>query len=232
MRDQFSVEFGKIKLPHSGDPGGESYEPKWPHYRSLLFLKDIVKPRALSSNLKSDKSTPIQSNPIPSKDITVDSVQRGDSGDHDDRGDSVAFGGNDNEDLRFMQFGTHDENQDDGEVTSQERSLVQDNPRKRKWNGANAKYSETVIAIGKQKAKFLEEAMKNRQPENEDLLFFRSLLPHVSNIAANVKLRFRNRIQQVVDEFAYPSASSTFQPCPFSLSSSPSASSSNTNFIK
>jgi len=40
-----------------------------------------------------------------------------------------------------------------------------------------------------------------------------------------MKLRFRNRIQQVVDEFAYPPASSTFQHCPFSLSSSPSASS-------
>jgi len=46
-----------------------------------------------------------------------------------------------------------------------------------------------------QKAKFLEEAMKNRQPENEDLLFFRSLLLHVNNIPANMKLRFRNRIQ-------------------------------------
>ena len=43
LRDQFSVEFGKIKPPLSSDPGGESYEPKWPHYRSL-FLKDTVKP--------------------------------------------------------------------------------------------------------------------------------------------------------------------------------------------
>ena len=65
LRDQFSVKFGKIKSPHSGDLGGESYEPKWPHYRSLLFLKDMVKPRALSSDLKSDKSAPpVQSNPI------------------------------------------------------------------------------------------------------------------------------------------------------------------------
>jgi len=72
----------------------------------------------------------------------------------------------------------------------------------------------------------LEEAMKNRQPENKDLLFFRSLLPHINNIPANMKLCFRNRIQQVVDEFAYPPASSTFQHCPISLSSSsPSASS-------
>ena len=87
FRDQFSVEFGKIKPSRSGDPGVESYEPRWPHYRLLLFLKDIVKPRASSSNLTSDKSAPMQSIPIPSNDKTADSVQLGDSGDHDDRGD-------------------------------------------------------------------------------------------------------------------------------------------------
>jgi len=141
---------------------------------------------------------------------------------------TVAFSKTENEDLSCTQYGTHFENQDTGEVSSQKRSLVQDNPRKRKRNGVNAKYNETIIAIEKQKVKFLEEAMKNRQPENEDLLFFRSLLPHVSNIPANMKLRFRNRIQQVVDEFAYPPASSTCQPCPFSLSSSSSPSASST----
>jgi hypothetical protein len=155
-----------------------------------------VKPRASSSNLKSDKSAP-----IPSNYKTDDSVQRGDSGDHDDRDDSEAF--KDNEDLSFMQNGTHDENRDDGEVNSQERPLIQDNPRKKKRNGVNAKYSETEIE--KQKANFLEEAVKNHQPENEDLLFFRSLLHHVNNIPAHMKLRFRNRIQQIVNEFAYPS---------------------------
>jgi hypothetical protein len=87
----------------------------------------------------------MQSSTIPSNDKTVHSVQRGDSDDHDNRGDSVAFNENDNEDLRFTQHGTHDENQDDGEANSQERSLVQDNPRKRKQNGVNAKYNETKI---------------------------------------------------------------------------------------
>ena len=67
--------------------------------------------------------------------------------------DSVAFNENDNEDLRFMQYGTHDENQDDGEVNSQDRSLVQDNPQKRKRNGVNAKYNETIISTEKQKSK-------------------------------------------------------------------------------
>jgi hypothetical protein len=182
-----------------------------------------VKPQASSSNLKLGKSAP-----IPSNNKTDDSMQRGDSGDHDDRGDSEAFNDNDNEDFSFKQNGTHDKNQDDGEVKSQERSLLQDNPRKKKRNGVNTKYNKTIIETEKQKAKFLEEAIKNRKPEHEDLLFSRSLLPHVKNIPAHMKIRFRNRIQQVVDEFAYPPASLTFQPYPFSLSLSlPSASSTN-----
>ena len=87
------------------------------------------------------------------------------------------FNKNDNEDLRFTQYGTHDKNQDNGEVNSQERSLVQDSPQKRKQNGVNAKYNETIIAIEKQKAKFLEEAMKNHQPDNEDSCFFAVFYP-------------------------------------------------------
>jgi len=77
----------------------------------------------------------------------------------------------------------------------------------------------------------LEEAIKNHWPENEDLLFFRSLMPHVNHIPANMKSRFRNRIQQVVEGFAYPPASSTFQHCPFSLSSSSPSTSSTFNSL-
>jgi len=51
--------------------------------------------------------------------------------------DSVAFSENDNEDHRFTQYGIHDENQDDGEVISQRRSLVstrQSTEEKAEWS--------------------------------------------------------------------------------------------------
>jgi hypothetical protein len=211
LSKKFIVEYRKIKPPRSGDPGGETYEPKWPQYRSLLFLKYIVEPRASSSNVNLDESAPVQPNPIPSNDETVDNVQSGDSGDHDDRGDSVVFNVNDNEDLGITLYSTRDEN----------RSLVQDNPRKRKRTGLNAKDNKNIIALETQNAKVLEKAMKNRQPENKDLLFFRSFLPHVNKIPANMKLRFRNRIQQLADEFAYHQTFPTFP----LLTSSPSTSS-------
>jgi len=55
FKDQFNIEFGKIKPPHLSEYRGENYELKWPHYMSSLFLKDTVKPRAMSSNINSDK---------------------------------------------------------------------------------------------------------------------------------------------------------------------------------
>jgi len=82
----------------------------------------------------------VQSNSIPSNDKTVDSLQRGESGDYDDRGDSVAFNENDSEDLRFTQYGTHDENQDDGEVDSQEViSTGQSTEKKAVWSKYSVK---------------------------------------------------------------------------------------------
>jgi hypothetical protein len=104
-------------------------------------------------------------------------VQRGDSGDHDDRGDSEAFNDNDNEDLSFTQSGTHNENKDDEDVNSQEMSVLQDNPRKRKRNGVNAKNNETIIETEKQKATFLEEAIKIASLKMKICCFFSVFYP-------------------------------------------------------
>nr|CAD7593145.1 unnamed protein product [Timema genevievae] len=41
--------------------------------------------------------------------------------------------------------------------------------------------------------------------------FFRSLLPYISKIPSHLKLRFRNKIQEVVEKFAFPSGQPTFQ---------------------
>jgi len=70
--------------------------------------------------------------------------------------------------------------------------------------------------------KNLKKQIKNSRRKKKCFFFFfpPPPPPHVSNIPANMKLRFRNRIQEVVGEFAYPPASSTFQHCPFALSSS------------
>ena len=78
-------------------------------------------------------------------------------------------------------------------------------------------------SIEKQKLQCLEKAAKSKEKvrEDEDLQFFESLLPHVRKIAPENKLLFRNRVQQLVQDYAYgvnqrtrytmPLAESTFQ---------------------
>lgn len=43
-----------------------------------------------------------------------------------------------------------------------------------------------------------------REQESDDILFFKSLLPFVSKIPNETKLRFRSRIHEVVEEFVFP----------------------------
>ena len=83
-----------------------------------------------------------------------------------------------------------------------------------------------LLQLRSKKQNFWKKLLKLASLKMKICCFFRSLLPHVNNKPANLKLHFRNRIQQVVDQSAYPPASSTFQHCPFALSpSSPPASS-------
>lgn len=45
LRDQFAAELAKIYASLSEDEPSVSYETRWPHYNSLLFLKDVIKVR-------------------------------------------------------------------------------------------------------------------------------------------------------------------------------------------
>ncbi|XP_055856108.1 uncharacterized protein LOC129919279 [Episyrphus balteatus] len=57
----------------------------------------------------------------------------------------------------------------------------------------------------KKNSNILEKIVNDRRKkENDDMLFFRSILPHVEKIPDNMKLRFRSRVQEIVEEFAYP----------------------------
>ncbi|XP_049308608.1 uncharacterized protein LOC125777554 [Bactrocera dorsalis] len=51
LRDQFRCEVRKIPTPKSGDAASQ-ITSSWPYFNSLLFLKDQMKYRNLSGNLK------------------------------------------------------------------------------------------------------------------------------------------------------------------------------------
>ena len=73
LRDQFAVEWGKLPQTRSGDAADNS-TTKWQYFKSLLFLKDVVKLRVKEGPLKALLS---QGNERPSvsNDIAVEESQ-------------------------------------------------------------------------------------------------------------------------------------------------------------
>ncbi|XP_045476999.1 uncharacterized protein LOC123682436 isoform X3 [Harmonia axyridis] len=178
LRDQFAVEVGKFPPPRSGD-SGDRPESKWPYFKSLRFLLGIVKARTSASNLKKPE--------------------------------------NENEDLVSHYVSKETDSQQDvqeidNQVSDDQRQQAQMNSPssdvfsgKRKRNNANKKYNQEMLDLETKKASLLERVINDRGSDDDDALFFRSLLPHVSKIPQHLKLRFRSRVQMIVDEFAYAS---------------------------
>lgn len=87
-------------------------------------------------------------------------------------------------------------------------------------------YNQNILDIAKQKLQYLTEKAVRKQGKDgdEDNLFFKTLLPHVKKIPDEMKLAFKGRIQEVVQEYAYPLR--TVPPLPSIYTSRPSSSSS------
>ncbi|XP_054086979.1 uncharacterized protein Adf1_11 isoform X2 [Zeugodacus cucurbitae] len=77
IRDQFRSEYKKILVAKSGDPdiSEAQYElyTTWAHFKSLLFLKDQIKPRKISGNLS--KSTTCETPIVDFDNSTQDSAE-------------------------------------------------------------------------------------------------------------------------------------------------------------
>lgn len=93
----------------------------------------------------------------------------------------------------------------------------QDQPRKRQRQ-RDDQYKE-FLEIEKKKLEYFEKrASKEPDSDDDDLLFWKSLMPYVKKIPTGMKLHFRSRIQDVVSEFAFannmrPSQGSSSAPC-------------------
>nr|CAH7761978.1 unnamed protein product [Callosobruchus chinensis] len=64
LRDYFRKELKNVPLPRSGDLGEEALKKStWPHFKSLLFMKDQFLPRTSHTNLP-DTADEISVTPI------------------------------------------------------------------------------------------------------------------------------------------------------------------------
>ncbi|XP_072934156.1 uncharacterized protein [Epargyreus clarus] len=147
LRDQFSVEYGKIP-PAGCEEEMLTYEPKWRYYKSLQFLEEVVTPRVNTKNPRRDE--------------------------------------------------------DSSEGSQDTSAPGSPSPME---NELKTRYKERMMEMKKQKLRYMREKQKMKRSSEmvneEHMHFFKSLLPHVRSIPPHMQLSFRNRVQAVVEEFAY-----------------------------
>ncbi|XP_049764459.1 uncharacterized protein LOC126092775 [Schistocerca cancellata] len=195
LRDQFAVELGR--KPAS----------RWPYLHLLMFLEDFVKVRKpgkvrrvlLSESTESAAST---SDELPTE---VCKTCRTDAEPCDLKM------------LASSPQSVSDVSLEAEETCSSNKPLLlsstQLSPREKKGKNRQLKhYNKSVLETEKQKLKY-SLAKSHKKSHTDDLdddgddcdeLFLKSLMIHIKKIPDCKKLLFRNRINEVVQEFAYP----------------------------
>lgn len=219
MRDQFIAELSKLPRPRSGDEGGVLKTSKWQYFKAVYFLKDVVKARPSSGNLTISEEVRSEVNP------QIDKSRQTWPGTDDE--DNVfgydTFNSPTQQDENVASSNNVDMSEIPGpsknSVTSLEQVSPTDQPTQHKVNRIKRKrvddYTTSMLAIEQKKLDLLAQKIarkEDKDAEDEHLLFFKALLPHVHKIRPENVLQFRGRIQEVVQEFAYPINYSVVEP--------------------
>ncbi|XP_050311195.1 uncharacterized protein LOC126746843 [Anthonomus grandis grandis] len=204
IRDQFSVELGKFPPPRSGDAANDTPTSKWPYFKLLLFLKDTVMPRKLKGNLPqvSGRTESFAESQTEAEESIQSSMEL----------DETSFCST--EDVVPPQRNAGDdivENTRQENIKTPSRTKrntdVSSTPQfsSKKKRGPTEIFNDSLLEIEKQKVAYLESKSKRaNEKEDEHLLFFKSLLPHVKKIPESRVLAFRCRVQELVEQFSYP----------------------------
>lgn len=180
LRDQFSVESGKIQQSRSGD--GTDTTTKWPYFQSLLYLKDVIKPRTSIGNINKT-----------SRDLSP-------KYNDDDDNQSFLMEHEDNLPTASSSIEHGDNNQP---LPSEHYSSVLSRKRRAMMSASS---NDTLLDIEREMLQFLQEKNKKNlenDKADEHVLFFKSLLPHVRKIPHHRLLSFRSRVQELAEQYAY-----------------------------
>ncbi|XP_063842374.1 uncharacterized protein LOC135090051 [Scylla paramamosain] len=211
LRDQFAVELGKIPPARSGDAAGDTPTSKWQYFKLLHFLKDVVKARASTGNLSGVLTNDTVETSLPESPQIEYQM------------------GTMEPPLATEEGVSHTKDALEREDEVMEKQWLISPATRPKKKGANKRsktddFNQSILDIEQQKNQYLKEKINRKQDkeDDEDLMFFKSLLPHVKRIPAVQKLTFRSRLQELVQQFAYPVPA--ISPLPYTHDSSSSAS--------
>ncbi|XP_071055239.1 uncharacterized protein [Onthophagus taurus] len=186
LRDKFRTTLASIPKPESGDPQINCYRGEWKHFKSLLFLKDQFTTRKSKGNFpKNDENIFNESSQLIQHEIN----------EYEQAVEDIIQ--SPQEDLEHLDSAASSVTP----TSSQPSSSARNCPKKRI---ANEDIGQALLLVKKQKLEFLEQN-RNKNEDDEDLNFFKSLLPHVRTFSAYDKLEYRMRIMKLTQEFVKPS---------------------------
>lgn len=204
LREKFGTEYSKRPLSRSGDAAGNFPASKWAYYQQLMFLKDIVQWRPSSGSIAPSMRAPIvpPADTAAAEDVNIDDAASQCS--HDSPLTNVA--NQLEEEMGSSQAAQENETVDNLEISQgagPSFPTVVSSKRKRKSQEEG--YYQRMCNIEERKLQYLVDKhdQKKTDAEDEDLMFLKTLLPHIRKISPHMKLRFQSRIQDVVQEFAY-----------------------------
>lgn len=191
LRDKFRTTLASIPKPKSGDPAIIVYKGQWKHFQSLLFLKDQFAPRSHGGNFNIDED---DSN-------TCSSQKSPDEEDITDTQESTVEQVDEEEIAGVSTLHSTTPSTSRPSSTSENR----DTSTKKKRSSRDNVGLE-LLDIEKRKMQYLQEKLKKKtdEEEDEDLAFFKSLLPHVKKLSAYDKMSYRMQILRTTQEFLKP----------------------------
>lgn len=183
LRDYYRQELRKVGKPKTGDPGGKIYKSCWPYFSQMGFLKDILGGVNRCSNLDEEPDSEANENTQINEET-------------DDENNDIQSQVFDIQSAESPQTSRPTSSMSSATNTSQPR---QNTSRKRKLRpdlASTIKRNEELIALEKKKIEILEKDAK--EEDDDDLLFLKSLLPHIKSFPVIRKLRLRSKIQDLV----------------------------------
>lgn len=161
------------------------YTSQWKYFKSLLFLKDQFTPRKGGGNLIEDAQETIL------EESTTNLSQDGRGNDYDSQ-NSMSMEGQTIESAR--------------DILSSRPSTSPDKKSQKKRSNQHS-LGDALLQVEKDKLQYLKEKRAKREEDDEDLNFFKSLLPHVTKFSAYDKMEYRIRVMKITQELLNPTRS-------------------------
>ncbi|XP_072388793.1 uncharacterized protein [Diabrotica undecimpunctata] len=175
LRDQFAKELKKLPKSESGELF--HYQGKWQYFTSLLFLRDSVSHRDAKSNIPEPQEPIVQKEDI--EDFDLDRNGEMLSDDHDDQSLSLDVTAESTVSSNFFS----------------PQAMQAPCCSKRKKNGSPEHFIEHQMLETESK-----EPPNLDKQEDDDLMFFKSLLPYIKKLNPIQKLRIRSKFQNILIE--------------------------------